>query len=373
MAEKKVGILTFHYSTNYGAVLQCYALLSYLTSLGVCAEVIDYVPATYNACSSRISLRTLLKCGSVPRMLRYGKSIGVKKRYCSDAFTAFEVFRKSHMKLSRRVDDVSIESLLKEYDAIFVGSDQVWSNAQRDKGVYFLNFPEYTGLRFAYAVDSNNDTIVPDLHERLSGALSAFQRISVRNRYTHSFVKQLIGIDAPIVSDPTQFMPACTEKENVAPYILVYVLGKEISGGNKAAIKALQKYYGNIPVKSIVIPQMQFEVPEYTDEVYYTLSPMEWLAMVNNAAVLYTDSFHGIVFALKNHVPFVGYWAESSRSGRLLEIQSRWKLGRHIISSAAEINADMLSLKDNYAEIEAIQKKEADISAGFIKDCLSML
>ena len=29
-----IGILTFHWATNYGAVLQCYALQSYLTSIG---------------------------------------------------------------------------------------------------------------------------------------------------------------------------------------------------------------------------------------------------------------------------------------------------------------------------------------------------
>ncbi|MCM0343634.1 polysaccharide pyruvyl transferase family protein [Bacteroides fragilis] len=37
----KIGIVTFHRATNYGAILQAYALVSYLKSLGHEAEFID--------------------------------------------------------------------------------------------------------------------------------------------------------------------------------------------------------------------------------------------------------------------------------------------------------------------------------------------
>ena len=38
----KVGILTFHRANNYGAVLQAYALQTYLETIGVNAEIVDY-------------------------------------------------------------------------------------------------------------------------------------------------------------------------------------------------------------------------------------------------------------------------------------------------------------------------------------------
>ena len=42
---KKVGILTFHYSDNYGAVLQAYALRRIINQLPYCqAQIINYVP-----------------------------------------------------------------------------------------------------------------------------------------------------------------------------------------------------------------------------------------------------------------------------------------------------------------------------------------
>ena len=44
----KIGILTFHWATNYGAILQCYALQTYLENLGHDVEVIDYKPKQYD-------------------------------------------------------------------------------------------------------------------------------------------------------------------------------------------------------------------------------------------------------------------------------------------------------------------------------------
>lgn len=42
--RKKIGILTFHHVTNYGAVLQCYALQTILKNQGYEPEVINYKP-----------------------------------------------------------------------------------------------------------------------------------------------------------------------------------------------------------------------------------------------------------------------------------------------------------------------------------------
>ena len=44
----KIGILTFHWATNYGAVLQCYALQEYLKSLGHEVEIINYKPHLFD-------------------------------------------------------------------------------------------------------------------------------------------------------------------------------------------------------------------------------------------------------------------------------------------------------------------------------------
>ena len=44
----KIGILTFHWATNYGAILQAYALQEHLKHLGHDVFIIDYKPSIYD-------------------------------------------------------------------------------------------------------------------------------------------------------------------------------------------------------------------------------------------------------------------------------------------------------------------------------------
>ena len=41
MSKEKVGIITYHFARNYGAVLQCYALRKYLEKVGYDATVLN--------------------------------------------------------------------------------------------------------------------------------------------------------------------------------------------------------------------------------------------------------------------------------------------------------------------------------------------
>ena len=54
----KIGILTFHWATNYGAVLQCYALQTYLESLGHKVNVINYKPSFFDEDASKTVYRS---------------------------------------------------------------------------------------------------------------------------------------------------------------------------------------------------------------------------------------------------------------------------------------------------------------------------
>lgn len=45
---KKIGILTFHWATNYGAVLQSYALQEALKELGYEVQIINYKPTKFD-------------------------------------------------------------------------------------------------------------------------------------------------------------------------------------------------------------------------------------------------------------------------------------------------------------------------------------
>ena len=44
----KIGIITFHWGTNYGGILQAYALQNFLSKKGHDVFIIDYKPNRYN-------------------------------------------------------------------------------------------------------------------------------------------------------------------------------------------------------------------------------------------------------------------------------------------------------------------------------------
>ena len=63
----KIGILTFHRAHNYGAVLQAYALVTYLINCGLEAEIVDYRPEAIEGAHGTIPM------GRIKRMSVKGK------------------------------------------------------------------------------------------------------------------------------------------------------------------------------------------------------------------------------------------------------------------------------------------------------------
>jgi hypothetical protein len=45
--------------------------------------------------------------------------------------------------------------------------------------------------------------------------------------------------------------------------------------------------------------------------------------LIKNAAYFYTDSFHGVIFAMKYKTPFFGFYAQANRSHRLIDTAQR--------------------------------------------------
>ena len=116
---KKVGILTFHYVDNYGAVLQAYALRKKINELPECrAEIINYVPSgfEYELYGNGEKYRAMLQ----------------KKRQ------SFEAFLSKYCGVNTPIIS-SVED--SGYDYYCVGSDQVWNSGycNMDKA-FFLQF-----------------------------------------------------------------------------------------------------------------------------------------------------------------------------------------------------------------------------------------
>lgn len=374
---KKIGILTFHYSNNYGGILQAVALQKVIESMGFEVEVIDYRPSSYNPTKllKVLGIRKNIfknKAGDL-NVINIMKKIHIARKYGSALTEKINLYRKKEMNLSRRVDENTLGSILNEYEAVVVGSDQVWTPSQRRKPEYFLNYGDaFKGRRISYAADSTTKEVDVTILDNLKKALDQFSYISVRNEHSFDFVKSVTDRDADIVVDPTVLYDfKIDQTQTTEDYILAYVLGKEINGSHRKAIEEIKRKYGNLPVYSIKIPTMKFELSGFADKVMYELGPDEWLSLFRNAKFVYTDSYHGVLFSLKFHKPFLAYYTERLRATRFIDLGERYCIDRYIVQSVDEIEQKgCLRTAPDFAGIDILLENHKNSSLELLKNAL---
>ncbi len=332
----RIGILTFQHSINFGAQLQCYALQQILSNMGHNVEVIRYVPNNQLNLPIYKGIGLQRKGWKKALFHLYNKVVyGLKME------TRFEMFQSKHLNRTPLCTEQNIAKVANSFDAIIVGSDQVWGPATHDKAINFIGWtPNFNGKRISYApccsinrIDDNNKTKIQSL-------LNQFDAISTRNIETQNFVKDLVQQKATIVLDPTFLYDFSEFKHSFSPpykkYIFAYIIGKEIPGSHQQMIAEIKKKRGNIPV---IVAQLSGFHPHYfswADKTYHTLTPDEWLSLIAQAEYFYTDSFHGVVFSVKFNVPFSAYYAEIYRKARFIDLAQRFYLEKNIVTSVQD-------------------------------------
>lgn len=355
-----IGILTLHSGNNYGGVLQCYATQELLKNMGHNVEVIDYRPSLSISVIKRIinKLRTIKDIHTLIKVVKDIISVASQSHKKNMTFQTrrslvkFDEFRTMYLHLSDTVNEGTIGVLSEKYDVIIVGSDQVWTSLYDTQAIYFLDWtPRFQGIRIGYAACSAHSFVSKRREKDLRNYLNCFHYISVRDQTTAKLVRQIIKKPVDIVADPTllyNFRDFVTS-DKYEPYILVYTLGSEIAGGHYDILKKIKMKYGNILVKSIIIPGTPDTIKKYSDEVLYNISPVEWVNLFAHASVVYTDSFHGIMFSIKFKKDFVAYYTNIVRSSRLIDLKNRFNLN-NIIDNAEEF--DLSTINVDYNQIE---------------------
>jgi hypothetical protein len=232
----KVGILTFSSGDNYGAVLQAYALGKFLEDEGHTAEVVDYRPTYLDRDFWPVPFPQLHGLSLMARILRLGKwlvllpwSIGLIPWRIARR-SAFNKFAKKHLKLSdhRFFPGNSLD----QYDALIVGSDQIWNPAITDGGdcVFYGNPPAGpTSRMIAYAASAGAQYSEAARDRRLTTNLHSFAAVSVRETPLANELQSVLGIPIPTVLDPTMLVaPALwrdlaeSQSAGFDPYVLLY-------------------------------------------------------------------------------------------------------------------------------------------------------
>lgn len=289
----KIGILTFHWAYNYGAVLQAYALQTYLEKQGHCVEIIDYRPvwAKENK-GRRFPLHIVEAIDTLDFYL--------KKRL-------FKKFCKKHLKLSKK--KYKSGDIIDGYDAVVTGSDQVFNpdiiaHEGRIDETYLLASVANGIKRIAYAASFGNSTLHQEYTQRFKELLSKFDSISIREQSGVEIVEKM-QLKALAVPDPTILLgDFSTIYVGTKDHNLNYILSFAFQPTEK--MDKIQKLITNIhqlPIYQILSLYKYF----CGQRGFLNPSPADWIKLINEAKYVVTDSFHSTVFSILYHTSFFSF------------------------------------------------------------------
>lgn len=364
----KTGILTFHFSDNYGAALQAYALRRWFVEHGHQASFIDYRPAHIEH-GGRLSLPTSpAKIKANLKVVYLALSSFVNRHFGSQSQKQkFTSFRQQYLGI---VDDLKVQdndealAAARSFDLIVAGSDQIWSPSQHfgfDPN-YFLAFANgFRARKVSYAASFGRDKISSSEAAQLPNLLKNLDAISVRETSGVALVKQAIGRQTANVPDPTLLHGDYSELTNRSAsaqegsYVFCYALR---SPDNIRQTADLVSSRLDCPILSAHNPHRRWV--EIGKTVYP--DPAEWVSLLKNARFVVTNSFHGTVFSLLFRKPFVvaGLTGEkASANARAINLLRAVNLENRFAPSFSEQNVE--SLMESKIDWSDVDRRLADL------------
>lgn len=339
MGNKKIGCVIAYAEghNNYGTSLQGYAMLKKIQQLGYDTEVIHY--------EKRLTLTQ--KAAFVLNAIRAGEGKNIMGRLTAKLVKRQHPQYAAHIaERTQAVNAYKAEKLLPlfhiyrgydvlrkgslSYDAVVVGSDQVWTPMSLPNKFFNLLFVDDSVRKVAYA-SSFGVSEIPTFQRKATGAyLERFYRVGVREQRGKEIVEELSHQKATVVADPTMLLSREEWEEEISdarpngsePYIFCYFLGT-----NPEARKAANELKRETGYKIITIRHMDEYVPGdelFGDEAPYAVDPNDFVKYISKAAYVCTDSFHCTVFSILFHQQFMTFYrfAVGSKTGRNSRIDS---------------------------------------------------
>lgn len=327
----KIGLLTFHYANNYGALLQTYALSTVLQRRGHEVRLINLRPAPVRF---KYHLRQLL------RRNRHHFS----ENMLPGVEAHFRHFEASRLPPATPVVYSSSEltKLSLDFDAVVVGSDQVWRPryTRPNAETYFLDFVPSGVKKIAYAasfgVDRWEEEFPPT--SRMLRLMKEFNAISVREHSGISICRDVFGVKATQVLDPTLLVSPDTYHgllaggENLKePGLVYFKLDRDAD-----SLKSLERLRRECALEPVFVGEKSWSCFGIRFVRGYD-SMGKWLARLQSAGLVLTDSFHAVCFSLIFRRNFICYSNAVRGRARLESLLEPLGLENRLCSSYEEL------------------------------------
>ncbi|MBR3152412.1 MAG: polysaccharide pyruvyl transferase family protein [Clostridia bacterium] len=341
---------------NYGSLFQYYALEKYLSKNQINAYWLRFcLPEYYTI---KYKLKNIIK-----RILYFGKYNEINK-----CLKSFDDFINSYLNVS---DDVyyserELTEKLPVADIYISGSDQVWGGILKPN---YLTFVPNEKLKISYAASFGKSQISVEQKNTIKPWLERFDKISVREDSGVDICKSM-GIEAVQVLDPTLLIdakdyPIINLKDY--PEVYCYFLNfKEldelywnqvndwISKNNyKIKIACTEQTFNKIPYKFRDLP-----------------TPEEWLSKYYNSKFILTNTFHGTVFAIIFHKPFIVFKQNGNTAKQNSRLESLLKMLNleDRIFDDNQVFSKQINREINWKYVDYIISKKLEITQSFFDE-----
>lgn len=366
---KKIAIITLNGYYNYGNRLQNYALQEILKSLNCYVETIRIENKKINE-----NIFNKLKNKSIKQIINmfYIKLIiSIYKKTIDNRTIIFKNFTKNYINETNfTISDDNIPiNLSDKYDYFITGSDQVWNyDYINGSSIYFLIFAE-KHKRIAYAPSFGVSEIKSDYKDKYKTWISEMYRLSVREDEGARIIKELTGIDTPVLLDPTMLISrekwiSISQKAKNKPngkYLLTYFLG----GINLYYKNQIKKFAKRNNLKILNLGNIK-------EKETYETGPSEFIDYIKDCSIMFTDSFHGTVFSILFEKPFVVFnrLGELSMYSRINTLLNKFNLNSRRIENISLYNNNIFYI--NYSYVYQILEYEREKALNYLKNALNI-
>lgn len=387
----KIAVLTLPLHTNYGGILQAYAVQQILKDMGHDVITLDILHKTHNKTifeQLRLFIATIVCCllGRIQYKQIYWP-FNTRQRNIESIVFQMRKSIKNIIKLSPLLkNSAEIKKYIKEQniDICIVGSDQVWrASFCPNIDCFFLNFLEDDDniKRIALSASFGTDRweFSEEQTERIISYAKKFNAISVRELTGVSLCRDYLGVGSIRLIDPTmvvslQKYSELVEKEkcnttSIKGSIFSYIL--DDTKEKLYIIKDVSKRLN----KSVITMRADIKLPPYASyKTAMSLVPKpveQWLRNFQEADFVVTDSFHGTVFAILYHCPFVVLRNSVRGMSRISTLLKTFNLQDRLVNSLEDKSIEWLLKGVDWSETNNILDKEKYMFLDFLRQNLN--
>lgn len=348
----KVGIITYHNAENFGAFLQCFALYKFLIQKGYEVEIVDYrqdsIERTYKLLNKDIlkNKSFIQKLSGIKYLILNLKKKRIRK-------SNYQKIRKEYLKYSNPV--YSFSDLPQNYDAIVIGSDQLW-NVNYTGGIdsiYWGLFDKGNKKLIGYAISGNLRSIEGIDNKLLSQAINNFNALSVREQILADAIFSKTNIKPSVTLDPTLLLPEdfwIQLVKKLPPiienqYILCY--GVRIYNPNPRILydKAQMINETSLPIIDL-----------NKNGMYFKYNPLQFISLIYHANYVITSSFHGLVFSIIFKKKFFLITYDDGDDSRACNLLKSLSLQDHIFSVKQKLEIKQYNYQEAFHKLQELRE-----------------